>query len=40
MNTIRNHVAKTLWTPKFRAKTVKSKKVYTRKAKHRIQNDR
>jgi hypothetical protein len=32
---MRNHVAKALWTPKFRAKTVKSKKIYTRKAKHK-----
>jgi hypothetical protein len=32
---MRNHVAKALWTPKFRAKTVKSKKIYTRKAKFR-----
>ncbi len=30
---MRNHVAKALWTPKFRAKTVKSKKIYTRKPK-------
>jgi hypothetical protein len=32
---MRNHVAKALWTPKFRAKTVKSKKIYTRKPKHK-----
>ena len=32
---MRNHVAKELWTPKFRAKTIKSKKSYTRKFKHK-----
>lgn len=37
---MRNHVAKVLWTPKFRAKTVKSKKIYSRKPKHRSHHDR
>lgn len=32
---MRNHVAKTLWTPKFRPKTVKSAKAYSRKIKHK-----
>jgi hypothetical protein len=31
----RNHVAKALWTPKFRKQVMKSDKVYTRKVKHR-----
>lgn len=32
---MRNHVAKSLWTPKFRKQVVKSKKTYTRKQKHK-----
>lgn len=32
---VRNHVAKSLWTPKFRKQVVKSKKIYTRKAKYK-----
>lgn len=32
---MRNHVAKSLWTPKFRKQVVKSKKTYTRKTKHK-----
>jgi hypothetical protein len=32
---MRNHVAKSLWTPKFRKQVVKSKKAYTRKEKHK-----
>jgi stalled ribosome alternative rescue factor ArfA len=32
---MRNHVAKMLWTPKFRKQVVKSKKGYTRKIKHK-----
>ena len=32
---MRNHVAKALWTAKFSAKVVKSKKTYTRKQKHK-----
>jgi len=33
---MRNHVAKALWTPKFRPKAVKSKKSYSRKSKHKV----
>ena len=32
----RNHVAKALWTPKFRPQKMKSSKIYTRKAKHKV----
>jgi stalled ribosome alternative rescue factor ArfA len=32
---MRNHVAKTLWTPKFRKQVLKSKKAYSRKMKHK-----
>jgi hypothetical protein len=32
----RNHVAKALWTPKFRPQKIKNKKTYTRKAKHKM----
>ena len=32
---MRNHVAKILWTPKFRKQVVKSTKVYSRKVKHK-----
>lgn len=32
---MRNHVAKSLWTPKFRRQIVKNKKGYTRKIKHK-----
>lgn len=32
---MRNHVAKVLWTPKFRKQVMKSPKVYTRKVKHK-----
>ena len=32
---MRNHVAKALWSGKFRAQTVRSKKTYTRKVKHK-----
>lgn len=32
---MRNHVAKALWTPKFRPKVVKSAKAYNRKIKHK-----
>ena len=33
---IRNHVAKALWTPKFRPQVAKDPKVYTRKEKHKV----
>lgn len=36
---MRNHVAKALWTPKFRPQTVKSGKGYTRKIKHKKKED-
>lgn len=39
MANTRNHVAKVLWSGKFRAQTVKSKKSYTRKIKHRKSAD-
>jgi hypothetical protein len=32
----RNHVAKALWTPKFRPQVAKDPKVYTRKEKHKV----
>lgn len=32
---VRNYVAMTLWTPKFRPQRLKSKKSYTRKIKHK-----
>lgn len=32
----RNHVAKALWTPKFRPQKVKNKKAYNRKDKHKV----
>ena len=32
---MRNHVAKALWTPKFRKQIVRDKKVYSRKDKHK-----
>lgn len=32
---IRNHVAKELWTPKFRKQIVKDQKKYSRKIKHK-----
>ena len=32
---MRNHVAKSLWSGKFRSQTIKSKKTYTRKTKYR-----
>jgi hypothetical protein len=32
---MRNHVAKELWTPKFRKQVVRNRKAYTRKAKHK-----
>ncbi len=32
---MRNHIAKALWTPKFRAKKVKSAKIYSRKNKNK-----
>ena len=32
----RNHVAKALWTPKFRPRVAKDPKVYTRKEKHKV----
>ncbi len=28
---MRNHVAKALWTPKFKSKKIQSKKIYSRK---------
>jgi hypothetical protein len=33
---IRNHVAKALWTPKFRPQVTKNPKAYTRKEKHKV----
>lgn len=39
MATPRNHVAKMLWTPKFKKQVVKSKKAYTRKTKHKDKID-
>lgn len=33
---MRNHVAKVLWTPKFRPKVTKNPKAYTRKVKHKV----
>lgn len=35
MANTRNHVAKALWSGKFRSQTIKSKKAYTRKVKHK-----
>ena len=32
---MRNHIAKALWSPKYRQQTVKNKKAYTRKIKHK-----
>lgn len=32
---VRNHVAKVLWTPKYRPQKIKSVKVYSRKIKHK-----
>ena len=32
----RNHVAKALWTPKFRQQKMKNRKAYTRKEKHKV----
>jgi hypothetical protein len=32
---MRNHVAKTLWTPRYKPLVIKNKKVYTRKVKHK-----
>ena len=32
----RNHVAKALWTPKFRQQKMKNPKAYTRKEKHKV----
>lgn len=32
----RNHVAKALWTPKFRPQVIKNPKAYTRKEKHKV----
>lgn len=32
----RNHVAKVLWTPKFRPQVTKNPKAYTRKEKHKV----
>lgn len=31
----RNHVARVLWTPKFKPQCIKMKKIYTRKSKHK-----
>lgn len=31
----RNHMAKELWTPKFKKRIVRNKKAYTRKEKHK-----
>ena len=36
---MRNHVAKELWTPKFRKQIVKSAKAYNRKIKHKNKLD-
>jgi hypothetical protein len=36
---MRNHVAKMLWTPKFRKQVVHNKKTYTRKQKYKDKND-
>lgn len=33
--TKRNFVAKALWSPKFRKQVIKSKKIYSRKEKHK-----
>jgi hypothetical protein len=38
MNT-RNHIAKVLWTPKFRKQVVKSAKAYSRKVKHKSKSN-
>lgn len=32
---MRNHVAKALWTPKFRPQKMKNAKAYSRKSKHK-----
>lgn len=32
---VRNHVAKALWSPKYRQLKIKSKRTYTRKTKHK-----
>lgn len=32
---MRNHVAKELWSPKFRKQVVRDRKTYTRKIKHK-----
>lgn len=32
---MRNHIAKALWSPKYRQLKIKSKKAYTRKTKHK-----
>ena len=32
---MRNHVAKMLWTPKFRKQIIRNRKSYTRKQKHK-----
>lgn len=32
---MRNHVAKALWTPRYKPLVVKNKKVYNRKVKHK-----
>lgn len=36
MKTNRNHVAKALWTPRFRPQKTKNTKAYTRKVKHKV----
>lgn len=35
---MRNHVAKMLWTSKFRKQVIRNKKTYTRKQKHKGTN--
>lgn len=35
---MRNHIAKALWTPKFKARVLRNKKAYTRKIKHKVKS--
>lgn len=37
--TARNHVAKALWSPKYRPQKVKNKKAYSRKIKYKDKVD-
>lgn len=36
---MRNHVAKMLWTPKFRKQVTRNRKIYNRKQKHKDANN-